>query len=91
MDAGHDRNPGGVAGRGGAVGIGEVDGPGREAFEVRRLDARVMVERRDVVVQVVDGHEENVGLPRPEEGAGRRHHEGQEKGGESAHRVGIGR
>ena len=62
MDPRHDRHPGGMAGRGGAVGIGKVDRSFGQTLEVGSLHTRVVVERTDVVIQVVDCDEENVGL-----------------------------
>ena len=44
------------------MGVGKVDRPLGQAVEMGRLDARVVVEGADVVVQVVDRDEEDVGL-----------------------------
>lgn len=42
--------------------VGESDGTFGEAVEVGRLDVGVVVEGGDVVVEVVDGDEEDVGF-----------------------------
>ena len=62
VDSGNDGDAGGVACGGGAVGVGEVDRPFGEALEVGGDDAGVAVEGGNVVVEIIDGDEEDVGL-----------------------------
>ena len=62
MHAGHDGHAGRVAGGRGAMGVGKRDRALRETVEVGRLDSGVAVERADVVVQIVDGDKEDIGL-----------------------------
>lgn len=60
MHAGHHGDPGRMAGRGGAVGVGEGDGLFREALEIGRDHPRVLCERRDIVIEIVDRNEQDV-------------------------------
>ena len=63
-DAGKDGSAAGAAGRCGAVGVGEEDGLGGEALEVRSEGLGVTTEGTDPVVEVIDGDEEDVGRRR---------------------------
>ena len=62
MNTGHHRYPRRVTGRSRTMGIGKGDRSLRQAIEVRRLHAGMIIQRRDVVVQIIDRDEEDVGL-----------------------------
>ena len=60
MHTGHHRNPRRVASGSGAVGVGKGDRSFREPVKVRRLDSGMIVQRRDIVVQIIDRDEQDV-------------------------------
>jgi len=62
VDTSHDGHARGVAGGCRAVGVGKSDGTFGEAIEVRGFDAGVVRKGRDVIVQVINRDEENVGF-----------------------------
>ncbi len=61
-DSGHKACSRGVAGRGRAMGVCEEDAPCSEAVEIRGLDIGMAAQAADPVVQIVDCHEQDVGL-----------------------------
>lgn len=62
MHPGHHGDAGRMTGWGGAVGVGKGDRLPGEAIEVGRDDSGMLGEGRDVVVEVVDRDEEDMGL-----------------------------
>lgn len=58
----HDRHARGVTGGSRTVSIGERHRTFRQTVKVWRLDSGMIVEWRDVVVQIIDRDEENVRL-----------------------------
>jgi len=57
-----DGGAGGVAGGGGAVGVGEEDATFGEGVDVRGLHLGMALQAPDPIVEIVDGDEEDVGL-----------------------------
>ena len=73
MHSRHHRNARGVAGGRCAMGVGEGNRTTSQALEVRSLDSRMIIQRRDVVVQVINADEQDVRLgfrkgPNPRQG-----------------------
>ena len=63
------------------MGVGEVDRPSGQTLEVGSLDSGMIVEGRDIVVQVINRDEEDVG---PARGPERDEHEREDAGEEEA-------
>ena len=81
VGAGEQAGAGGLADRGLAVGIEEIDPSSGQSVDVRGLSLWVSVHRPDPVVEIIDGDEEDVGLFG---GLGRRSRRLREKQGEQS-------
>ena len=80
-DAGHDGTAGRIAGRGGAMSVGEELSAGGEAIEIGRDALFVSPHAADPVIEVVHGDEEDVGSGGERENKGGEDQEGGFHGG----------
>ena len=80
MNARHDRYSRGMTDRSCAVGVGEVDRASGKPLKVGSLHSGMIIERGNVVVQIIDCDEEHMGFSVGRESSQRQENEERKQG-----------